>query len=179
MEFNKTVRARRSVRAYEAGKTVEKAQIEAMLEAALEAPSWKNSETGRYYVAMSPELVEEIRSSCLPQFNQKSSAGAPVMIVTAFVKGISGFTKEGEAENELGDGWGCYDLGLQNANLTLKAAELGLDTLIMGIRDADRLRSLLSIPEEQEIAAVIAVGHGAVRPEMPKRRTLEETAVFF
>ena len=49
MEFNQTVMARRSLRAYEEGKTVEKAQIEELIRFAQMAPSWKNSQTGRYY----------------------------------------------------------------------------------------------------------------------------------
>ena len=31
--------------------------------------------------------------------------------------------------------------GLHNENLILKARDLGLDTLIMGIRDADKIRA--------------------------------------
>lgn len=81
--------------------------------------------------------------------------------------------------NELGDGWGCYDLGLANENLVLKAKDLGLDTLIMGLRDGEGLRKLLHIPENQEIVSVIAVGRGAAEPEMPKRRELEQIAVFY
>ena len=72
MEFNETVMARRSLRAYEEGKTVEKAQIEELIRFAQMAPSWKNSQTGRYYVVMSPEMLEKVRKDCLPEFNQKN-----------------------------------------------------------------------------------------------------------
>lgn len=47
----------------------------------------------------------------------------------------------------MGNGWGCYDLGLQNENFVLKAAELGYGTLIMGLRDGEQLRKVLDIPE--------------------------------
>ena len=90
MEFNQTVMARRSLRAYEEGKTVEKAQIEEMIRFAQMAPSWKNSQTGRYYVVMSPEMLEKVRKDCLPEFNQKNSANAPALIITAFEKTRSG-----------------------------------------------------------------------------------------
>ena len=63
MEFNQTVMARRSLRAYEEGKTVEKAQIEELIRFAQMAPSWKNSQTGRYYVVMSPEMLEHARKA--------------------------------------------------------------------------------------------------------------------
>ena len=101
-----------------------------------------------------------------------------MLIVTAFEKSRSGFTREGVAENELGEGWGCYDLGLQNENLVLKAAELGLDTLIMGIRDSEKLRSILSIPDSKEVVAVIAVGYGQGKPAMPKRKPLEDAVAY-
>lgn len=179
MEFSQLLETRRSVRSYQAGKTVERAQVEEMLKAAQAAPSWKNSQTGRYYCVLSPEMVEKVRKECLPEFNQNNSANAGALIVTAFEKKRSGFTREGAAENEVGDGWGCYDLGLQNENLVLKAAELGLDTLIMGIRDSKGLRELLNIPESQEVVSVIAVGCGTAKPQMPKRKAVEEIAVFF
>ena len=49
----------------------------------------------------------------------------------------------------------------------------------MGIRDGEKLRELLHIPEDQQIAAVIALGYGAAEPQMPKRKELSETTVFF
>ena len=150
-----------------------------MLKAAALAPSWKNSQTARYYVVMSPELVEEIRESCLPEFNQKNSANAPALIITAYVKNRSGFDREGRPCNEVGNGWGAYDLGLQGGNLILKGAELGLDTLIMGIRDGEGLRRRLNIDESQEIVSIIAVGERELDSDMPARRSLEEIARFY
>lgn len=82
----------------------------------------------------------------------------------------SGFERDGNATNECGNGWGYYDLGLHNENFVLRATELGLDTLIMGIRDAGKLRELLSIPETETVVAVIAVGKAAQSPEKPKRK---------
>ena len=171
--------ARRSLRAYEEGKTVEKAQIEELIRFAQMAPSWKNSQTGRYYVVMSPEMLEKVRKDCLPEFNQKNSANTPALIITAFEKTRSGFTREGVAENEVGEGWGCYDLGLQNENLVLKAKDMGLDTLIMGIRNSEKLREYLEIPASQEVVSVIAVGYGAIKPEMPVRKNVEDIVKFF
>ena len=64
---------------------------------------------------------------------------------------------DGSPTNELGNGWGYYDCGLQNMNLLLKAEELGLSTLIMGIRDAEKLRDVFHIPLEESIVSVISV----------------------
>ena len=179
MEFNKVVETRRSIRHYDADQPVSREQIEKMLKAAIQAPSWKNSQTARYYVVMEPELLETVRTACLPAFNANNVSGAPALIVTSFVRNLSGFNTDGTPSNELGDGWGFYDLGIHNEHLILKAADLGLDTLIMGIRDADKLRSLLDIPEEEIIVAVISVGHRSQDAVMPKRKAVAEIARFF
>ena len=177
MNFSELVQSRRSVRSYLPGKTVENEVIEEILKAAQLAPSWKNSQTARCYVASSPEMLAAVRA-CLPAFNQNSSKNACALIVTAFVKGQAGFTA-GQPDNELADGWGAYDLGLQNAYLILKARDVGLDTLIMGLRDADALRSLLGIPETEEIAAVLALGYRDGEPAFRPRKDLSEIARFF
>lgn len=94
-------------------------------------------------------------------------------------KRLVGFDNDGNPVNEAGDGWGYYDLGLQNENLLLKATELGLDTLVMGIRDGEAIREMLHIPETENVVAVIAVGYKAKEANMPKRKELEEIAKFF
>lgn len=59
-------------------------------------------------------------------------------------------------------------------NLLLKATELGLSTLVMGIRDAKQIKDFLSIPENEGVVSVIAVGYGDIEPDMPQRKTFEE-----
>lgn len=179
MELMKAMETRRSIRAYEAGKTVEKSAIEEMIKAAQLAPTWKNSQTGRYYAVLTAEKMDVVRKNCLPEFNQKNVENASALIVTTFVKNRSGFDREGNPDNELGNEWGAYDLGLCNQNLLLKATELGLDTLVMGIRDEKALRAELSIPEDQEVVSVIGVGYRVSDVEMPKRKELEKVVTFF
>ena len=177
MEFNQVLEARRSIRAFAAGKKVEQKVVEEIIKSASLAPSWKNSQSARYYVAMTPEKVQAVRE-CLPAYNQKSSQNASALVVTAFEKGNAGFI-EGNASDSLGDAWGCYDLGLHNENFVLAAAEQGLGTLIMGLRDAERLSILLEIPESQQVVAVIALGYPDISPAMPPRKQLQEIAKFF
>ena len=161
MELQTAFETRRSIRHYDAEKKVTKEQVETLIKAASLAPSWKNTQTSRYYCVLSEDKVAEFSQKCLPEFNQKNSAGAGALIVTTFVKGLVGFDNDGNPVNEAGDGWGYYDLGLQNENLLLKATELGLDTLVMGIRDGEAIREMLNIPETENVVAVIAVGYKA------------------
>ena len=85
----------------------------------------------------------------------------------------------GTPDNEVGNGWGYYDLGLHDENLILRARELGLDTLIMGIRDEKAIREALSIPENELLGAVIAVGYRAINPDKPKRKTVDDILKLF
>lgn len=179
MELDVVMRQRRSMRGYKPEKKVSREQVEEMIRAASLAPSWKNSQTARYYVAMSEDVVKRVKETCLPEFNRINCGDAPVLIVAAYVKNHSGYERDGSPSNELGNGWGCYDLGMHNENLILKAKELGLDTLVMGIRDADRLRELFSIGDDQEVVSVIAVGYGNKEPQMPPRKAVEEIVRFY
>lgn len=179
MDFQTLIETRRTVRKYSPETDVTREQILEMVRAAQEAPSWKNTETGRYYCVLSEDMKLKLRQECLGYANNDAKAEHAALIVTTFVHNHAGFQADGTADNEIGNGWGCYDLGLQNENLILKATELGLSTLIMGLRDADKIRELLSIPEEETIVSVIAVGKADEEPSRPRRRELDEVLKFF
>lgn len=178
MEFSQLIEERRSIRHYDESKKVTKEQIEEMVQAAIQAPSWKNSQTARYYAVLSEDKLAELSEKGLPEFNAKNSAGAS-LIVTTFVANRAGFNRQGEPDNEAGNGWGFYDCGLHNENLVLKAKDMGLDTLIMGIRDEKAIRQVLNIPETEIIVAVIAVGYASEGAEKPKRKTPEDILTIF
>ena len=173
MEFAQLLESRRSIRNYKSGMRISEDQIKVMIDAAIQAPTWKNSQTGRYY------KINFVRNQCLPEFNANSCANAVALIITTYETKRSGFERDGSATNELGDKWGVYDLGLQNENLVLKARETGYDSLIMGIRDADKLKEAFDIPDSQEVVAVIAIGVRENDVEKPKRKTPEDITRFF
>ena len=178
MEFQKLMEQRRTIRKYSAEGRITKEDILTLIQAAQEAPSWKNSQTGRYYCVTSEDMVNRIRKECLPELNFAKTENTS-LIITTFVHDHSGFQKDGTADNELGNGWGCYELGLQNENLILKAEELGYGTLIMGLRDADKIREVLAIPETETVVAVIAVGKAAEEPARPRRKDVQDIVKFY
>ena len=175
MEFQELIMARRSIRKY--GAAVSRDDLAAILRAAQQAPSWKNQQTSRCYAVVTPETLEDLRGAALPSFNQNSSANA-ALVITTFVKDTVGFM-DGKPANEIGNGWGAYDLGLHDAYLILAAKNLGYDTLIMGIRDADVIREKLGIPANEEIMSVIAVGKAAEAPAPRPRKAPDEVIRFF
>ena len=179
MELQNVLEARRSIRKYDEAKKVTKEQIDEIIKAGILAPTWKNSQTARYYVALTDEGIEKVRAG-LPDFNANNTKGASAYIVNTFIANRSGYEKDGTPSTELAHNeWGVYDLGLANENMLLKAAELGLATLVMGIRDAKALKEVLEIPEDQIVVSVIALGYAAAEPAMPKRKEVADVASFF
>lgn len=176
MEINNVINKRRSIRKY-VDKEVEHEKLVQLINAAIKGPTWKNSQTGRYYILEDKELLKQFHEKCLPEFNSKNATNAKI-IVTTFRKHISGYDKDGTPSTVLEDLWGSYDLGLCNQNMLLKAVELGLGTLVMGIYNREPIYELLNIPRDEVIMAVIAVGYPDIDPDMPKRKTVEEVAKF-
>ena len=174
--FDEVLMTRRSIRSYDATKTISKEEVRELLAAVQEAPSWANQQPTKYYVAISPEKLEAAQNAIYG--NKERVAGAPVLIVSTFERGKSGFFR-GEPTNEIGDGWGAYDNGLSNCYLILKARAMGFDTLIMGMRDGEALRTIFGIPAEETVMAVISLGYRNQDPHQPEHRPLDEVVKFF
>jgi nitroreductase len=179
MEFQKVISSRQSVRNFN-GEQVSNDTLRQMVEAAQAAPSWKNSQTSRYYCISTPDKVADFREKVLPDFNQNSTAKATAYVVTTYKRNISGFNKAtGEPDNEVGNGWGAYDLGLHDMLLCAKATELGVDTLIMGLRDSNVVAQFCGIPEDEQVMSIIAVGYRADNvSKKPPRKDVNDIAKF-
>ena len=154
MELSKVMHTRRSVREY-INKPVEQEKLIEVISAAQLAPSWKNSQVSRYYVVTGEEKLAEVKNALSP-YNQKNMADAPALIVTAIVLNRSGYEKDGTPTNEL-----------------------GLSTLVMGIRDNKKIKKILGIPETEAVVSVIGVGYSNAEPAMPKRKEIDDIAKFF
>ncbi len=177
MELNEVLNKRKSTRRQYLSKKVDDNVIRQVIEAAILAPSWKNSQVTRYYIAKSKEALQQVKNA-LPEFNQENVGQAPVLIVSTIVLNRSGYNKDGTPTNELGNGWGYYDCGMHNMNLLLKATELGLSTLVMGIRDEQKIKEIFAIPDNQSVVSVIALGYSDMEIERPQRKTFEDITVM-
>lgn len=177
MEYSQVLNNRKSTRHY-IDKKVDSELLIEMLKAANLAPSWKNSQTARFYVANGEKSKNAVREA-LPEFNRKNTENAAAYIISTVVLNRSGFDRDGTAVTEIGNGWGFYDLGLNNMALLLKATELGLSTLVMGIRDGENLRKKFDIPETEAVVSVIAVGYTDADIVRPNRKNVEDFAKFF
>ena len=172
MNFNELIEARRSVRKY-AKSDISSKELEAIVVDALNAPSWKNSETTRYYAANSDAAKKRMWEEALPAFNVASSANAAALVAVTFVPGESGFL-DGTPSDSLGNMWGAYDCGLASSYFILAAKNHGWDSLIMGIRNEKKVREIFSIPEKEILLSVIAVGKSAQKyMKVPRKKVSE------
>ena len=85
MEFQTLIENRRSVRKYSSHTNVTKEQIQQLVQVALEAPSWKNTETGRYYCVLSEDMSQKLRKECLCYAKNDVKTEHAALIVTTFV----------------------------------------------------------------------------------------------
>ncbi len=174
--FDEVLTSRRSIRSYDGTKKISEQEVRQLLIATQEAPSWANQQPSKYYVAISPEKLQAVQN--LVGGNKDRIKEAPVLIVSTFERGKSGFF-QGNKTNEIGDGWGAYDNGLSNCYLILKARAMGFDTLIMGMRDSEGLRKLFNIPANETVMAVISLGYRKGNPRQPTHRKLDDIVKFY
>ncbi len=172
MEFKELIEARRSVRKYVASE-ISEAEVEVIVGEALNAPSWRNTEVTRYYAAVSAEAKGRLWDEALPSFNVASTANAAALVAVTFRKGESGYMGTAAA-NELGEAWGAYDCGLASAYFVLAAKNHGWDSLILGIRDAAKIKVIMGIPDDEVVMSVIAIGKAAGAVAKPPRKPVGE-----
>ena len=175
MELTKAIENRRSIRKYK-DMPVSEEQVRKILTAASNAPSWTNSQPSRYFVAMGD--ARDAVAAMLPEFNQKNVINASVLIVSCVKRGTSGYRKDGSASTHLGDGFLHFDNGLRVQNICLKAHDMGLGTLIMGIYNEAAIREYFEIDDSLEIVCVVSVGVPDETPDARPRKTVDEIAVF-
>ena len=102
-----------------------------------------------------------------------STANAAALVAVTFKKGESGYMGTAAA-NELGEMWGAYDCGLASAYFVLAAKNRGWDSLILGIRDAEKIKALMGFPEDEVVTSVIALGKAAQSAAKPPRKPVSE-----
>lgn len=165
---------RRSIRKYKAD-AVSHDLISQIVEIASYSPSWKHTQITRY-IAVEGALKDKIARECTSLYppNGDIIAAAPVLIAVTIIKNRSGYERDGSFSTPKGDGWQMYDAGIASQSLCLAAYEQGLGSVILGLFDQSPIESLLQIPEDRELVALIPIGYPDETPVAPKRKPVEE-----
>ena len=177
MNTTECIRTRRSIRKFKAA-PVDHSLLESLISDTSYSPSWKNSQITRFIAIEDSSILDSIVQDYTPSFNSDIIKQVPVLLAVTFVKGRSGFERDGSFSTKKGDRWQMFDVGVASQTLCLAAHEAGLGTVIMGIWDEDGITDLLHIPEDQELAALIAIGYPDIDPDAPKRKSVDDLLTY-
>ncbi len=174
MTANECIKTRRSIRQFTDEPVSEKVLAQ-IVETASFAPSWKNTQITRY-IAVTGDLKAKIAAEGFDMFpgNGAIVGAAPVMIAVTVIKNRCGYERDGSFTTDRKDSWQMFDAGIASQTFCLAAHEQGIGSVIMGIFDRARIEKLLNLPEDRELVAIIPIGHPAVNPDCPKRKTVED-----
>lgn len=171
------IKTRRSIRKFKPD-SIDHSLLDSLISAASYSPSWKNSQITRYIAIEDSAILSSIINDYTQEHNSNIIKQAPMLIAVTFVKGRSGFERDGSYTTKKGDRWQMFDIGAACQTFCLAAHEAGLGTVIMGIWDEDGITSLLNIPDDQELGALIAIGWPDIDPEAPKRKSVSELLTY-
>ena len=179
MNTTDCIKTRRSIRNYKEDQIPQEV-IKEVVDLARFAPSWKNTQTARYYVVQNPELKQKIAESCVMGFtyNTGTLTKAPALVVLAYVEKRSGYERDGSYTTSKESAWEMFDAGIAAQTFCLAANEKGLGTCIMGIFDDAAVANAIFLPEGQKVGALIAIGYPAEEPAAPARKEAEQLVHF-
>jgi nitroreductase len=179
MDILEAIRNRRSIRKYKADPVDDKT-LETILDAARLAPSWSNTQSWRFIVVRDNSLKSQLSEALTapsPELAANPAVNAiknaPVVIVACAEKGVAGFYG-GKPTTDKGEWWFMFDVALAMENLMLAATALGLGTVHIGQFDAQKIASLLGLPENFAAVELTPLGYPEYQPKPRPRKTLEE-----
>ena len=153
MKFEEVLERRRSIRKYKDA-PISKEKILKILEAARIAPSAGHRQPWHFVVVENKETIRKLAK-------REWAAEAPVMIV-------------GLADQAASQNWWGNDLGIALEHIVLAATNLGLGTCWMGQTGRHELvKSLLDIPDNFTVIAVIPIGVPDETPAPKERKSLD------
>ena len=173
MNVTECLKTRRSIRKYTA-EPVDHSVIDSIVSLASYSPSWKNTQITRYIAIEDSSLLAEIADKYTTEYNSNIIRQVNVLMAVTFKKGRCGYERDGSFTTKKGDRWQMFDVGVACQSFCLAAWDHSLGTVIMGVFDEEGISKLLNLPEDQELAALIAIGHPDIKPDAPKRKSVDE-----
>lgn len=151
MDIFDVIRTRKSIRKY-INKPVEPEKIEQIMTAAQLAPSWRNGQCWKFVVITNVEKKKDL-IRCTSAFNQSWMGKEYAIIVACGNPEQSGFRN---AQH-----YYLVDVAIAMEHLILAATALGLGTCWIGGFEEEKVRKLLSIPDNYRVVAMTALGYSA------------------
>ena len=168
MEFKNLIRERYSCKKFD-GRPVSRESLDAILEAGRLAPTAKNLQEQRIYVAEGEALarIDEI-TPC--------RYGAATVLVVAY-DSSNVFTYPGGERDS-----GVEDAAIVATHMLLAAKDEGVDSCWLNCFDPAVARRILALPENEEVLMLLDLGYpaegAAPLPNHTSRRPLTETVTY-
>ena len=160
------IAGRRSIRAYKPDQISEE-QLQALLDAALQAPSARNLQPWHFTVVQDGALLDRINESVRAELlknaegKMKETFSASAYSVFYHAPTVIFLSTDMSAEKR----YARHDCGCAAENICLAAHSMGLGTVILGMPweafkgpDGDEYRRLLRFPEGYDYMVSVAVG---------------------
>jgi len=159
------IRKRYSCRAYHK-KPVEQEKLDQLFEAARLAPSAINTQDWRFVVVTDNQIKSQLaQTTNRPDVFEKAGA-----IIAA--------CSNSDHIMRCGQPIAPIDVAIALEHIALQAAELSLGTCWIGSFDAEKVRTILDIPDDIQIIELMTVGHPADTPKEPKREPIEKIVCY-
>lgn len=170
MEFNDVLLKRRSVRHFNTKLTVSDADINALLEAAVSAPTAGNIQPWRFVVVKSLEARERLGAA----MGQRWATAAPVVIVVC-VDPRPCAARYGDRGEYL---YAIQDTAAAVENILLSAVDRGLAACWIGAFNEKLVAAAIDVTAPITPVAVLPVGHSAESAGKPARRPLADVTTW-
>ena len=169
---------RRSVRKFKS-EPINHNLLASIVETASYAPSWKNTQITRY-IAIEGALKDKLADECTSSHAHNGTIikNAPMLIAVTVIKNRCGYERDGSFSTSRKDTWQMYDAGIASQTFCLAAFDQAIGSVILGIFDGDKASTLLNIPEDRELIALIPIGYPDELPTAPKRKAVEDLLSF-
>ncbi len=166
MEFYEVLRTRRSVRSYRLD-PVPQDSLSRVLETVRISPSGSNRQPWKFILVTDSDLKGELAAAC---GDQNFVGEAPIIMVAC------GHDIKYNRGGYMGEMSFLVDISIAFTHLILAARAEGLGTCWIGSFDNDRIKGLLSIPDDHDVVAVSPLGYpdGEWFKETDRRKPLSE-----
>jgi nitroreductase len=161
MELIEGIYTRRSVRDY-TGEAVRREDLTEIMKAGTWAPSGLNNQPWRFALIQNKKTLKELSTLTRYQHIIENAAAC----IAVFIDYTSSYD---DVKDHLAVG-ACIQ------NMLLAIHELGLGSVWLGeiLKNAKKVHTLLEMPDDMELMAMIAIGHPAHRDQQSHRKDLTE-----
>ena len=162
MSFIDTVLTRRSIRRYEK-QDIPKDVLDKILEAGRQAPSAGNKQPWHFIVLSDYDIKEKLSHGKWNTFVKDSA-------VTIVGCGYIG--------DEYGRKWSTVDISIALQNMVIAAWGLGIGSCWIGDFKEAEVKSLLNIPEDRKVIALVTFGYPAEKIESREKKPIDEIVSY-